>query len=330
MRIEEIDPSDDAAIAAFHAHESRVAAGDPYDASWTLEERLALARQDDPWVDRRFVWARADGGEIVATAVVELPTQDNTEQVWAHVRIDPARRAEAGPFLESLKESARLAGRSRVEAEARWLPGDGEGADAELLRAHGFRLGLVEAQRVLELPPDDEHLDRLAARAVPHHAAYTLRSWVGAVPDDVVEAYAAMRSVMVVEAPSGEMGWEAEDFPVARVRNEERKLASQQRTSVTTVAIHEDGSVAGHSQIVVPGTDPVNAFQWDTLVLPGHRGHRLGLALKVRNLRVAAPQLGGRTLLHTWNAADNAPMIAVNDTMGFRLVGYAGAFFCEV
>ncbi len=329
VRIEEVDPFDDAALEAFHAHQARVVS-DPYDLVWTLEETRVRARLSDPWVERRYVWARADDGAVVATAELELSLRDNTDSVWADLRIDPRRRAEAGSFVEDLKHRTRLAGRSRLEAEARWAPEESGSPDAELLRVHGFRLGIVEAQRVLDLPADDEHLARLATRAAPHHASYALRTWVGPVPEDVVDAYAALRSVMAVEAPSGEMGWEAEDFPPDRVRHEEREFAAQQRTSVTTVAVQEDGTVVGHSQIVVPGTDPVNAFQWDTLVLPAHRGHRLGLVMKVRNLRAATPALGDRSLLHTWNAAENAPMIAVNETMGFRLVACTGAFRCDL
>lgn len=41
--------------------------------------------------------------------------------------------------------------------------------------------------------------------------------------------------------------------------------------------------MAGHTHLVIPGTDQVNAYQWDTLVLPEHRGHRFGLALKARH-----------------------------------------------
>ncbi len=330
MRIEDIDPSDDAALEAFWAHEARLAAGDPYDVVWTREERKVRARLSDPWTERQYVWARDDDGAIVATAELNLSLRDNLEVLWADLRIDPARRAEVGPFLEDLKDRTRLSGRTRIAAEARWASGGPEGPDAELLRAHGFRLGNVEAQRVLDLPADEEHLERLATRTAPHHASYALRSWVGPVPEDVVDAYGAMRSVMGAEAPSGEMEWEAEDFPADRVRHEEEELAAQQRTSVTTVAVHEDGTIAGHSQIVVPGTDPVNAMQWDTLVLSAHRGHRLGLAMKVQNLRTAARALGQRSLLHTWNAADNAPMIAVNETLGYRLVAIAGVFRCDV
>ena len=59
-----------------------------------------------------------------------------------------------------------------------------------------------------------------------------------------------------------------------------------------------------------------------TVVHPEHRGHRLGLAVKLANLEALA---GSRArdvrLIVTGNAAVNAPMIAVNDMMGFEVAG---------
>ena len=50
-----------------------------------------------------------------------------------------------------------------------------------------------------------------------------------------------------------------------------------------------------------------------------HRGHKLGLLLKIDMLRWLAevePQL---EVIHTWNNVDNRFMIDVNEAMGYRL-----------
>ncbi|WP_370616152.1 hypothetical protein [Mumia sp. Pv 4-285] len=330
MLIEEIDPVDDAALEAFHAHEVRVAATRPYGTTWTLPELVVAARTDDPWNARTLLWARRDDGTVLATGMLEAPLRDNTDAAWIDVATLPEHRDVLGPVLEHVKDRVRALGRRTLESVAKWAPGDEEGPEAEILRVHGFRLGLVEAQRVLDLPTDREHLERLADDAAVHHSAYALRTWRGPAPDEVLAEYAAMRAVMAVEAPSGDMGWEAEDFPPERVRTEEAELAAQRRTPWTTVAVADDGTLAGHSQIIVPATDIENAYQWDTLVLREHRGHRLGLAMKARNLLAAADDLVPRSLLHTWNATENGPMVAVNETIGFRLAAMTGEFRCDL
>src|SRR5699024_5037425 len=61
-------------------------------------------------------------------------------------------------------------------------------------------------------------------------------------------------------------------------------------------------------------------WQENTLVMPDHRGHRLGLALKVathRQLRERAPQL--RSLV-TWNSHVNPWMIEINEKLGYEIV----------
>jgi RimJ/RimL family protein N-acetyltransferase len=62
------------------------------------------------------------------------------------------------------------------------------------------------------------------------------------------------------------------------------------------------------------------AEQWNTIVEPDHRGHRLGLAVKfanLRHLRLAVPET---QRLETWNADENTRMIAINELLGFHIV----------
>ena len=63
-----------------------------------------------------------------------------------------------------------------------------------------------------------------------------------------------------------------------------------------------------------------------TLVHPDHRGHRLGLAVKLANVEALAGCRPSVRRIVTSNAAENTPMIAVNDMMGFEIAG-AGWFW---
>ena len=53
------------------------------------------------------------------------------------------------------------------------------------------------------------------------------------------------------------------------------------RLQVVALAIAPDGEVCGFSDLRVDRHDPRHASVGGTLVLPGHRGHRLGLAMKL-------------------------------------------------
>ncbi len=54
---------------------------------------------------------------------------------------------------------------------------------------------------------------------------------------------------------------------------------------------------------------------------PEHRGHRLGLAVKLANLDFLAEREPAVRMIGTGNAQENAPMIAVNDMLGFEIAG---------
>ena len=85
------------------------------------------------------------------------------------------------------------------------------------------------------------------------------------------------------------------------------------------LAVHEtSGAVAGFTEVVVPAQRPTRADQYDTVVVPKHRGYGLGRALKARmlfELRAAEPQLLD---VQTWNAAEANAIARVNAELGFR------------
>jgi RimJ/RimL family protein N-acetyltransferase len=179
----------------------------------------------------------------------------------------------------------------------------------------------MDAMRVLPLP----------ATLPPLEVAdgYAIHSWRGACPEQWVGGYADVRRLLVEEAPSGEVGLENEFWDVDRIRHEEALWAEQCRTPQVSIAVSADGKVVGHTQLLFP-SDDVEVYQWDTLVLPTHRGHGLGLALKVATMHEAADLLDGRRRITTYNAASNEPMIRVNAALGFEQVAWVGEYVKEL
>ncbi len=51
-----------------------------------------------------------------------------------------------------------------------------------------------------------------------------------------------------------------------------------------------------------------------------HRGHRLGLLTKVAMLDLLARREPRVTQIITWNSESNRHMIAINETLGYRVV----------
>ena len=59
--------------------------------------------------------------------------------------------------------------------------------------------------------------------------------------------------------------------------------------------------------------------QGDTAVARQHRGHRLGLLLKIDMMHWLAEVQPQLKIIQTWNNADNTFMINVNEALGYRL-----------
>jgi predicted component of type VI protein secretion system len=61
-------------------------------------------------------------------------------------------------------------------------------------------------------------------------------------------------------------------------------------------------------------------MQEDTSVVDDHRGHRLGLRLKIEMLRWIADERPEVRATETWNSVENHHMLAVNELLGTRVV----------
>jgi len=96
---------------------------------------------------------------------------------------------------------------------------------------------------------------------------------------------------------------------------------------LTSAVLHApSGNLAGFTQLSVPAELERPVWQEDTLVLREHRGHRLGMLLKIANLQHLARLHPGHPSVITFNAEENRHMLDVNDAIGFTPMGYEGAW----
>ncbi|HEX6077144.1 MAG TPA: GNAT family N-acetyltransferase [Micromonosporaceae bacterium] len=322
-----VDPFDDVGLAAWYrAFQEGIDAGRHCPATWKLPELTVWLRQGS----RAYRWqayAAVDGKRVVGGALVTLPLLDNLKLVMFDLAVPPVeRRHGVGSALyQRVLEVARGEGRRSLLTEV-VEPYQEKGPDAGIGFAEhrGFTCRSRELHRVLDLPVEPATLDRLARQAAEHHGDYRFRAWSGPCPDDLLIGYVTLCGRMMHEVPLGDLDYEPEHWDAARVRDGERWQQAQGRARWITVAVSPDGTLAGYTVLTVPGHDPEVVYQDNTLVLPEHRGHRLGVALKVANLRAVVAAHPQRRLVHTWNAEDNDPMVAVNDAMGFRPVERIG------
>jgi GNAT superfamily N-acetyltransferase len=275
-----------------------------------------MARRPSPYYRRTLLVAR-EAGRAVGTADLGLTVEDNLHLADLQVRVRPeSRRRGLGRALhDELVRRARAAGRTTFVAEIN-QPLEGPSAPAYLFAtALGYVVAQESDHHLLQLPVPDEHLDALSR--VP--AGYTILTWVNHAPDEVVEAYAAMHTQMGRDAPSGAVDHTPVEITVDRVREGERRTVEAYDTVVAAARRDSDGVLGGYT-LVHLAHDADYVVQDDTLVMPDHRGHGLGMALKAAVLRILAAEHPERHVVHTWNAVDNSFMQRINRELGFRPV----------
>jgi len=79
------------------------------------------------------------------------------------------------------------------------------------------------------------------------------------------------------------------------------------------------GEFAGLTQLAVDPQNPQWGLQELTAVARRHRGHRLGLLLKIAMLDLLAEREPQLRWIITGNADGNAHMIAINALLGFQI-----------
>lgn len=290
-------------------------------ATWARAELRAELEEPSAEVEVHWVLAVDGRGAALGAAEVRLPLRDNTHVtgLTLSVGLDHRRRGVGTALLGHVLDLAGQRGRTTVrvsverpvEADEETWPG------LVAMRRWGFRAGQQEARRRLDLPVPPARLAALEREAAPHAAGYAVRAHAGPVPVEDLPVMARLTERMSTDAPNGDLVVEPEVWDAERIRQGEALRAAQGRRQWLAVAAAPDGGLVGYTMLVSSEHEPGRLLQWDTLVVPEHRGHRLGMVLKLACLRAAVADVPAAQRVTTWNAVSNRPMVAVNEALGF-------------
>ncbi|GAA1579585.1 hypothetical protein GCM10009742_24980 [Kribbella karoonensis] len=250
----------------------------------------------------------------------------NTDTVDVELAVVPEyrRRGVATKLLEVAVGRAKDAGRRIVSGTN--MAGDpetGESPGTAFARARGFVLKHAELHQVVELP-----VENLAAQPVD---GYEIVQWREHTPDEWMPQFVELLSGMSEDVPTGDRTDEPVRWTPELVRDAEARRVAQGRFTYTTAAVHTaSGELAAYTQMGGTPETPERLNQYDTYVRRTHRGKRLGIAVKLPNLAALQAGVARPAVLHTWNAPENTPMIAVNNKIGFRPVAQRTAWEREL
>lgn len=263
-----------------------------------------------------YFLARLDG-EPAGYLELLYTQADNLNNSYVTVSVSPAlrQRGVGRALYEVAVERTRAHGRIRMLSQSIRNP-----SSVGFAAAVGARAALDELRSRLDLDRVDpaRHAGMLAD-AWAKAAGYHLIQWSGVAPDEIIDDVAALDSSFLQEAPTGDLDWEPEVVDADRIRADEAARAARGRVTFHTGAMRDDRLVAW-TTINCPAEGGPHAWQNATLVAPEHRGHRLGLLIKLANVAQARTFCPELAVIDTFNAATNEHMLRINREMGFREV----------
>ena len=316
--IREIDLHDadelllDRVVALAHVMDSEAVPEDPPAPVASLKARL---RNRSKFGERRD-WLVFRGDELVARIAVfqnKSGSNEHIRDLMIHVHPDHRRRG-----LGSALFAAGVAS----------LPDDGS---VKLLGgwtstrvpsgiAFAERVGAKKGLHMRVSQVDLRTIDRALMRewASGERAGYRLEVIDGDIPAALMPA--ALNAFSAINRMPRE-GLEMEDwkFTEETVRDWERQRKTRGQESWTMLAIEEaTGEGVAFTGIAFDRRVPTVVHQGGTAVDPKHQGRDIGKWLKGRMVEKILAELPEARFIRTDNAGTNAPMLAINDRMGFR------------
>jgi len=303
-------------------------------ASYTPEE--LILNWTDPNEPKRLLVAEVDG-RVVARAYLEWHPNGSDDVAYHGIEVHPDHQGVGigRALADRLEAIARELGRPIATAYVghpddgappRLVSPTGAGSvpalerAARFLVARGWELGQVERGSRLELPVDPADLvTRIAMATERSGTDYRVHRWVGRTPERWIADLAELMTRMGTDAPSGELEVDDDTWTPERLREREDAEADWPRTALHVAVEHiASGRLVGFTDLEVPD-DPTRPIdQGDTIVVREHRGHALGMRLKLEGLALVAEAAPGHPCIVTFNAEENRHMLDTNEAVGFR------------
>ncbi len=284
------------------------------------------ARFADPALEMH-TFAIEDGSGGIEGVGIGIHWMDGTNGhlQWAQILVRPeSRRMGHGRrLLARLAAVAASCGRSVMLADAYDTVPAG-GAFAQAVGAHA---AMREHISVVETDALDRTMLEAWRQDEPIRAeGYEVLSWADGWEQEHDSAIARLFVMADEDMPFEDAAFDpgAETAGTVRARLERTKDTI---TRVTSVVRHAESRVlVGFSELIVKASDSNTLFTMLTVVDRDHRGHGLGKWVKADSILHGIERWPRATHIQTENAASNAPMLGINDAIGFapehRMITY--------
>jgi mycothiol synthase len=298
---------------------------------------------DDPEASleyHRRAWQAPSGSHRTDTRLVAIDGDETVGMVHVATWID---HLDSGLITPAVRRGHRrrgvgralfLEGMNALESEGRskLIVDIPQGSFGESIAE---RIGLRRAlrERINQLLVSDidwKLLESWIDSAQERAHDYELVFWKPPFPNDQLEEWCRICDVMNT-APIDDFDLEETVMTPEKWRSIEGNLDARGYVIRSAIAVHKPtGRFAGLTTLMAQRHRPEIAQQDDTVVDPEHRGKGIGRLLKASMAKRFLAEFPDVTRINTGNAGSNAPMLKINEKMGFRTILAISAWQGEI
>lgn len=279
-----------------------------------IEDIVALNTPNIEGDLRELVCGETVEGQIIGLAALAHQAQWTPEHFYLGVVVDPAytRRGAGSALFDYIYDRIVRQGGRDLRCRVR----DDDPTSLHFATQRGFSIDYQTFQAVLDVTTFDETPYRpVLARVVQHGLRFTTLAAEGCTSAALHKLYHVTRATDLDRPDSDGSFITFEEFEEAACDTLFNEGAGQ-----IVVEDEATGAYVGVAAVSYHAGDHTLHHRL-TGVMPEFRGQGIATALKVQAIRYA--QAKGVTALYTQNHTDNAPMLAINQKLGYRrLAGY--------
>jgi GNAT superfamily N-acetyltransferase len=264
-----------------------------------------------PWV------AQAEAGEIAGYGLIQYSMDDNLHMAQFVISILPAyrRRGLGKAFLSRIVNVAQQESRRLLLADTIDRVPAGEAFMKRIGASKGIE-GHTNQLKIAEL--DHDLIKRWIERAQDRAEDFEIGFWEGKYPEKDIEAIVELHDLLN-QQPFGDLDIEDFTFTPDHLRQSETSLFARGYERWTLfVREKETGKFAGYTEVLWNSHRPDLISQGMTGVFPEFRNKGLGRWLKAEMLDRILKGRPQAKIVRTDNADMNAPMMKINNELGFK------------
>lgn len=300
---------------------------------WDAEVTRASVRTSNPIIGVEN-WVGVLDGTLIAFVDMLFPRNENLQNVHFEGIVHPSCRGRGigATMYDHVCSRAQRHNRGKLSTTAlASLDSQGEVLDGPGIRfcqQRGLSQVLSNIRRQIDMDTvSPQHLAQLRSNCEESGSAYRLVTWMDTADEQYAADLAYLQGRMATDSPRENLDWEATPQDVRRWRGVETMALRRKRTTYYAAAVHrESDRLVAWTSIMFNKHQREHAMQQTTIVDPQHRGHRLGMAIKVTNIEAVRRNEPALRYIHSENAASNRHMVAINDALGFEPFGAAVTF----